>query len=567
MRIKNTIVSVAALCVFLSGCASASTSHQSDKVNVVATTPIIADIVKNVTRDKANVTALVPNGADPHSYEPTFRQTRDVANADIAFSNYLTLEEQAVIKMLDANLPKKVQNIALAESAIPKGIKTINLVENRALDTIWLGLRVEGEGKKDTDTRSQQVEISLKKLVGPGKMFGYLTESFGEPNIYFDSTNKDSRTKAVLPIDAHTHMSWAFTKPGIYKATFVAKHKDNKTNKVTDVKESTFTFAVGVDAHKKFPGKKVFDKNHADITVDLKDKKLKFSAAVAEGDQAHSHVEEEQGKDSQTNHNESNHEHEHDVNTNGDEHNHDEHGHDDEDSHVHGQDSEHAHLHQDYDAKDVIIEVPNKAISQVPSEIEYKFLGKAGESIYLLPQAVLGKHVHGELDPHLWLNAENVKYYVDVIAEKLSEIDPKNKNNYDKNATEYKEKLDKLHHRLLEEVKQIPIENRQLVTTHDSFGYFAKAYGVKVAGFVTPNPSTQPSVAERKKLTETIHNLKVKAVFLEPNIIAKSSVLKQIADEQGVKVCSIWSDTFTDNITNYIQMMDANIKSMKKCLK
>lgn len=563
MKIRKTIVTIAALSLALVGCSKIDTESKDNKINIVATTPIIADFVQNVAKDKANVSSLVPNGADPHSYEPTFRQTRDVVNADIAFSNYLTLEEHAVIKMLDSNLPETSQNIALAESSIPKGVKTIKLVEDRALDTIWLGLRVEASSEKTSKTRSEQVEITMKKVDGPGKMFGYLTESFGEPTIYFDSTNNDERQKAVLPTDAHTHMSWAFTKPGIYKATFAAEYKTSDGN-TSDIKEATFTFAVGVKAHEKFPYKKIFDKNHADITVDLKDKILKFSAAVGEGDEVHNHEHEAHDEHSHTNdshdehhdeHNHEGHEHKEDIH-NEHEHSHEEHGED-----------EHMHAHEEYEASEVVIEVPNKALSQIPAELEFKFLGKAGESIYLLPQAVLGKHVHGEIDPHLWLNVENAKYYVDVIAEKLSEIDAKNKETYLHNAQEYKTKLEELHHEILEGIKEIPKDNRQLITTHDSFGYFAKAYGMKIAGFVTPNPSTQPSVAERKKLTETISNLKVKAVFLEPNVVTKSSVLKQIAEEQGVKVCSIWSDTFTDEVTNYIDMMNANISSMKKCLK
>nr|WP_238361416.1 zinc ABC transporter substrate-binding protein [Actinopolymorpha pittospori] len=57
---------------------------------------------------------------------------------------------------------------------------------------------------------------------------------------------------------------------------------------------------------------------------------------------------------------------------------------------------------------------------------------------------------------------------------------------------------------------------------------------MKVAGFVTPNPSTEASLADRRKLTETIHTLGVPAVFLEPNLAARSSTLTEVAREQGI---------------------------------
>ena len=55
---------------------------------MVTTTGILADLVRNVAGDRATVTQMVPDGADPHSYEPGLRTVRDVAYADLAFSNY-----------------------------------------------------------------------------------------------------------------------------------------------------------------------------------------------------------------------------------------------------------------------------------------------------------------------------------------------------------------------------------------------------------------------------------------------------------------------------------------------
>ncbi|MDR1237894.1 MAG: zinc ABC transporter substrate-binding protein, partial [Propionibacteriaceae bacterium] len=115
-------------------------------------------------------------------------------------------------------------------------------------------------------------------------------------------------------------------------------------------------------------------------------------------------------------------------------------------------------------------------------------------------------------------------------------------------------------------IAQISPESRYLVTTHDAFGYLADAYDVQIAGFVTPNPATEPSLSDRRKLTETIRTLGVPAVFLEPNLAARSSTLSEVATEQGVAICPIYGDTFDARVTSYAQMMRFNADSLRDCL-
>ena len=90
----------------LSGCGTERglLSAGDDRVQVVTTTGILRDLVQNVGGDRVNVVSLIPDRADPHTYEPTLRDVRNVVYADVAFSNYLLLEEHGIIKALDANL-------------------------------------------------------------------------------------------------------------------------------------------------------------------------------------------------------------------------------------------------------------------------------------------------------------------------------------------------------------------------------------------------------------------------------------------------------------------------------
>lgn len=514
----KTAAVMAIFALLAAGCAAPVSNGGHDRIHVVTTTGILADLARNVAGTRADVTALTPEGADPHTYEPSLRNVRDIVYADVAFSNYLLLEEQRLIKTIDTNLPKGVPNIALAEEAVKYAAEIIPLVEDVSLDTIWLGLRVKGDGAKLGATRTSDVLLSATDLQGPGNLTAYLTGSFGDVDIYFNSVDRfDAATgyrddTIKLPPDAHTHLSWAFTKPGVYKLKLEARLQTDNSQKPVPLATGEVTFAVGVDPY-NVPGKEhatVLNAGHSDLTVNLDEQKIEVLLDRAPG----------KGEASQ----------------------------------------------EFFPLDNVVIEVPNKALHAIPGDPAYRFLGKAGTQIYQLPQAVLGKHVHGEIDPHLWQNVRNAVAYVEIIRDTLIKVDPAGAAEYAANATAYLQELAKLDTEVRDTVAQIPKSRRTLVTTHDAFGYFAKAYDLTIAGFVTPNPAVEPSLAERKRLTETIRNLHVPAVFLEPNLAARSSTLVEVAKEQHIQVCPIYGDAFSKTVTTYIDMMRFNAQSVLKCL-
>ena len=94
------------VCAALSACTAQNTSSGFDadgRLQVVATTPILADVARAVGGERARVYALIPNGADPHSYEPSLRDVRDVAYARLAFTNGLLLEQRKMVAMVSSN--------------------------------------------------------------------------------------------------------------------------------------------------------------------------------------------------------------------------------------------------------------------------------------------------------------------------------------------------------------------------------------------------------------------------------------------------------------------------------
>ena len=478
-------------------------------VRVVTTTEILADLVRAVGGDRVSVDPVVPPGGDPHSYEPTPSDAKTIARADVTFTNHLLLEEHALIKAIDANAPRDAPNVSLAESAEGYGAQVIPLVENLALDVLWLGLAVRGSGAARGASRAAEIKVTATAVEGPGDLAVYLTHALGEPEVYVDSADGlTGADVAVLPPDAHTHVNWAFSKPGVYRLTLTGELV-KPDGAVQPVATGTFTFAVGVDPHTVHTGRTVtvLDRGHTDLAVDLdRGEFYAWTDIAAAGTQ------------------------------------------------------------RAVAAADVVIDVPNRALETVPADPRFGFLGAPGGSVHQLPQAVLGKHVHGEIDPHLWQNVANAKAYVQIIRDTLAARDPDGAAGYRERTGRYLRELDELDALVRGRIATIPPERRQLVTTHDGFGYLAKAYELTVAGFVVPNPAQEPSAAQVRRLTETITNLRVPAVFMEPNLTKRATVLTQIAKDKNIRICKLYGDSFDDQARSYVAMMRHNAEELARCL-
>ena len=570
MGLVKSVIQTALVLTLVAGCAGVGVDPARDgQLRVVTTTGILADLVRNVAGGRATVSQLVPDGADPHSYEPSLRAIRDVAYADLAFSNYLLLEQHSIIRALDANLPASAQSVSIAEEAAKQGATILPLVEDRALDTLWLGMRVSGDGKRYGANRASEVDLQVVSVQGPGQASSYLTTTFGTPELGFsshdgfDAASDYKHDTVSLPADAHQHMSWAFTKPGVYRVQFKARLRPVKGKNV-EFKTATFTFAVGVDAAAvaKREGRVVLGPGHGDVSVDLEAGRITLvadkqasgqawpSAAKTASANSASATPSPGGSASPTSSAPS------PTPSDGAS------GPSQSDVVVAG--AAHVPGHVALDPQRVVVDVPTRTLAQVPQG--YGFVGRAGTQAYILPQAVLGKHVHGEIDPHLWHDVHNAAAYVKVICAKLKQVDPAGASVYEANAARYLNQLAQLDTQVKSTLDTISEANRQLVTTNDAYAYLANAYGLKVAGFVAPNPASEPSLADRRKLAATIKDLHIKAVFLEPNLARTRSTLKVVASEAGVKVCPLYGDTLDNQAPTYQAMMRFNANSLARCL-
>ena len=209
-------------------------------MRVVATTPILADLAQQIAGERASVHSLVPAGADPHSYEPSLRDIRDVAYARCALTNGLLLEQRKLSKMVEANLPAGVVSVAVAEKIEQYGGKLEAIVEDASLDSIWLGLRVEEGGQNESAPADssdagmrfevQSVRARTSTDSSNAQLAAFITQTFGAVEMLCDSHARgvnltregDTAIRTgdmgslELPLQAHTHLSWAFSDAGEY---------------------------------------------------------------------------------------------------------------------------------------------------------------------------------------------------------------------------------------------------------------------------------------------------------------------------------------------------------------
>jgi ABC-type Zn uptake system ZnuABC Zn-binding protein ZnuA len=180
-----------------------------------------------------------------------------------------------------------------------------------------------------------------------------------------------------------------------------------------------------------------------------------------------------------------------------------------------------------------------------------------------------GEHPDG--DPHLWMNPLNVIHYVENIRDGFSRADPGGKEVYAKNAEVYIVKLKDLDQWSKDQVNQLPMEKRLLVTNHDALGYFAQAYGFEVVGAVIPSvsPDSAPSAQQMGDLINAIKSSRARAIFLD--IGENDKLAQQIAAETGVTVVT---DLYVETISaadgpapTYIDMIKHDVSRIISALK
>lgn len=128
----------------------------------------------------------------------------------------------------------------------------------------------------------------------------------------------------------------------------------------------------------------------------------------------------------------------------------------------------------------------------------------------------------GHHDPHVWFDVSLWMMVAERIRDAFIELDPAHRADYEKNAAEYIAKLKELDAYVRERIASIPKEQRVLVTAHDAFGYFGRAYDIEVMGLQGISTAAEYGAQDLARLVDVIVERKIKAVFVESSISPKS---------------------------------------------
>jgi zinc/manganese transport system substrate-binding protein len=178
------------------------------------------------------------------------------------------------------------------------------------------------------------------------------------------------------------------------------------------------------------------------------------------------------------------------------------------------------------------------------------------------------EHGHRDADPHAWQDLSNALTYVENIKTGLCNADPAHCDAYTKNASAYTAEISALDVTIKAEIGALPQAKRKVITSHDAFGYFAKAYGVTFKAPTGISTDSEASAQDVAKLIDLIKAENVTALFVES--ISDTRLMEQIARETGVKPGAVlYSDALSQPggpASTYLDMMRSNALELTKAM-
>jgi manganese/zinc/iron transport system substrate-binding protein len=177
------------------------------------------------------------------------------------------------------------------------------------------------------------------------------------------------------------------------------------------------------------------------------------------------------------------------------------------------------------------------------------------------------------IDPHLWMDVSLWAKIAPTIATTLAEVRPDCATAMQENARRYGEELAALHEWVKQSIASIPAEQRILVTAHDAFNYYGRAYGIEVAGIQGISTESEAGVADIRQMVDLVVERKVPAVFVESTINPRT--IQAVIDaakqrDHDVKIGgSLYSDAMDEEGKvggTYIGMIYENTKNVTEGL-
>ncbi len=206
-------------------------------------------------------------------------------------------------------------------------------------------------------------------------------------------------------------------------------------------------------------------------------------------------------------------------------------------------------------------------------------IARRGASVFAVTELLDEKFLlepeefHGHTDPHVWMDVSGWMEAVKVVARSLSEVDPEHAAFYERNAKRYNTQLARLDDYAKKALSSIPKERRVLITAHDAFHYFGRAYGIEVRGIQGISTESEAGVADINKLVDYLVDRKIPAIFVESSVSDKNiKALVEGCKSRGHQV-RIGGELFSDAMGKpgsyegtYLGMIDHNVTLIARAL-
>ncbi|WP_047549583.1 metal ABC transporter solute-binding protein, Zn/Mn family [Psychroserpens sp. Hel_I_66] len=177
-------------------------------------------------------------------------------------------------------------------------------------------------------------------------------------------------------------------------------------------------------------------------------------------------------------------------------------------------------------------------------------------------------------DPHVWFDIAYFKQFAKKVTKVLSEKSPEHADAFKANESAYLAKLDDLQTKLKAKIETLPKEKRILVTAHDAFNYFGKAYDFEVVGLQGLSTATEAGVQDVQKLSAFIIENEIKAIFVESSVPRRTIEALQAAVKSKGHDVEIGGTLYSDALGNagtpegtYIGMFEYNVNTIVDALK
>ena len=206
-------------------------------------------------------------------------------------------------------------------------------------------------------------------------------------------------------------------------------------------------------------------------------------------------------------------------------------------------------------------------------------VGRRGKPVYAVTELLDEKDLleppefAGHFDPHVWMDVQAWSRAVEAVALALGEFDPPSADIYRDRARQYRQRLSKLDAYVRRVIGSIPEAQRILITAHDAFNYFGRAYNIEVLGIQGISTESEAGIQDINRLVDYIVQHDVRAVFVETSVADRNvRALIEGARHRGKKVIiggSLFSDAMGKPGTyegTYIGMLDRNATTIARAL-